>query len=122
MANTLVVRDAWTGTKRISAVDPVEGEDWGEVFARREEYHDQDISTDFQDELFSRAEKEFGLDAGVVEVGIRLGLPALPEVWNKPLFDLAAKIGESFGLDKSQVRQELEKLLQALENVRWMQS
>ena len=64
----------------------------------------------FWDQFMDWAELEFDFSHQEVEDGIRFGLGFLvdEEMWQKPLFNLALQVGESFGLTREQVKQALE--------------
>ncbi len=79
---------------------------------------------DFWDGFMDWAELEFGFGHEELEEGIRFGFSFLgeEELWQRPLFNLALQVGESFGLAKEQVKQELQQLLHIWNSVRHHES
>ncbi len=126
---TAIARSEWTGTKGLANAGlPNE---WGEAEKWLEKNTSSSISNskeltqaDFFDEFTDWAELQFGLAAGAVEEGIRFGFSSLngEEIWERPLFILASQVGDSLGLNKDRVKEELQRLLVTWESVRWCQA
>ncbi len=122
MANA--VARSWAGTPRLSGGLPP---DWSEAEKRLQNTASfaskPSAEADFFQEFMDLVELEFGLDTKELEQGIRFGFSSLneEEIWDKPLFQLAHKVGESLGLAKDRVKEELKRLLDRWDSVRWCQ-